>query len=173
MEEWSANQGRLERRELYCLGACESRMVWRIGFGLATQVQHTRRGVRQLGSTSCRGMRRIKLLFRSLRRFNALKFLAGLEADRFAGRNVDFLAGAGIAADAGLARLDAKDSEAAQLNALAAAESDLQGLENGLNGLLRLCTADTRRGDDGVYDLHLNHPCLPTRSLPRYSSVSP
>src|SRR5260221_6461866 len=103
----------------------------------------------------------IKRLFRSLGRFNALKFLAGLEADRFAGRNVDFLAGAGIAADAGLARLDHKDSEAAQLNALAAAESDLQGLENGLNGLLGLCTADTRRGDDGVYDVQLNHACLP------------
>src|SRR5258708_35053580 len=98
MEEWSANQGRLERRELYCLGACESRMVWRIGFDLATQVQHTRRGVRQLASTSCRGMRRIKLLFRSLRRFNALKFLARAEAGRLSRRNVDFLARAGSAA---------------------------------------------------------------------------
>src|SRR5258708_39026783 len=96
-----------------------------------------------------------------------MKFVAGLAADRIAWWNVDFLAGAGIAADAGLARLDAKDSEAAELNALAAAESDLQGLKNGLNGLLRLCTADTRRSDDGVYDVQLNHACLPRGSVRR------
>ncbi len=83
--------------------------------------------------------------------FNALKLFAGLEADGFARRNVDFFAGARIATDAGLARLDAEDAEAAKLDALAAAKSLLQGFENGFDGLLRLGAADVRGCDDGIY----------------------
>jgi len=90
----------------------------------------------------------------------ALEFLAGLEADGFAGRNVDFFTGAGITADAGLARLDAEDAEAAELDALAAAEGLLEGFEDGFDGLLGLGAADVRRRHDGVYDIELNHVFL-------------
>src|SRR6266850_4721437 len=99
-------------------------------------------------------------LVRFLGALEALKFFAGLEADGFAGRNVDFFTGAGIAADAGLARLDAEDAEAAELDALAAAKGLLKRFENGFDGLLGLGTADTRRGDDGVYNVQLNHTSL-------------
>ena len=63
------------------------------------------------------------MLFRGFwRGFEALQFFAGLEADSLAWGNVDFFTGARVAADAGLARLDAEDPKAAQFNALAAAE---------------------------------------------------
>jgi hypothetical protein len=91
---------------------------------------------------------------------DALKFFAGFEADSFAGGDVHFFAGAGIAADPGLARLDAKDAEAAELDALAAAKSLLQRFEDGFNRLLGFGSADVRRDDDGVYDIQLNHAIL-------------
>ena len=90
----------------------------------------------------------------------ALEFFAGLEADGFAGRDVDFFAGAGIAADAGFAGLYAEDAEAAQLDALAAAKSLLQGFENRFDGLLGLGAADVGCGDDRVYEIQLNHLIL-------------
>ena len=99
-------------------------------------------------------------LVRFLGTLEALELFSGLEADGFAGRNVDFFPGAGIAADAGLARLDAEDAKAAELDALAAAEGLLERFENGFGGLLSLGAADVRRGDDGVYDVQLNHTSL-------------
>ena len=99
-------------------------------------------------------------LFRFLGALEALEFFAGLEADGLARGNIDFLAGAGIAADAGLARLDAENAKAAKLDALAAAEGLLERFENGFDGLLGLGAADVRRGDDGVYDVQLNHTSL-------------
>src|SRR2546430_9012873 len=76
----------------------------------------------------------------------ALKFLARLEAHGFSGRDVDFFAGARIASDAGLAGLHAENTEAAELDALAAAKCLLQGLENGFDGLLGLGAAYICRG---------------------------
>ena len=52
-----------------------------------------------------------------------MEFFAGFEADGFAGGDADFFAGAWVAADAGLAGFDAEDAEAAEFDALAAAES--------------------------------------------------
>jgi hypothetical protein len=49
--------------------------------------------------------------------FDTLEFFAGFEANGFAGRDVDFSAAAGIAADAGFARFDAEDAEAAEFDA--------------------------------------------------------
>ena len=66
---------------------------------------------------------------------------AGFEAHGLARRNVDLFAGARIASDAGLARLDVEDAEAPQLDALAAAKRILQGLEDRLHGLLCLWCA--------------------------------
>ena len=65
-------------------------------------------------------------LVRFLGSLEALEFFAGLKADGFAWRNIDFFPGAGIAADAGLARLDAENAKAAELDALAAAEGLLE-----------------------------------------------
>ena len=87
----------------------------------------------------------------------ALEFFAGLEADGFSRRNVDFFAGAGIAADAGLAGFDAEDAEAAQLDALAAAKGLLERFENGFDGLLGFGAADVGGGDDRIYEIQLNH----------------
>ena len=91
---------------------------------------------------------------------DALKFLAGFEADGFARRDVNLFSGARIAADAGLARFDTEDAEASEFDALAAAESLLQGFENSLDGLLGLGAADVRRGDYGIYDVELDHTIL-------------
>src|SRR5215467_1262525 len=74
-----------------------------------------------------------------------LQFLAWLEPHSFAGRDVYFFARAGIAADAGLARLDAEHAEAAELDTLTAAERLLQGFKNRLDGLFRLGAADICR----------------------------
>src|SRR5229473_4107940 len=123
-----------------------------MGFLEAASSQNVRRsGDRQRDSNA---------LVRFLGALEALEFFTGLEPDGFAGRNVDFFAGAGIAADAGLARLDAEDAEAAELDALAAAEGLLEGFEDGFDGLLGLGAADVRRGDDGIHDVQLNHTSL-------------
>jgi hypothetical protein len=89
-----------------------------------------------------------------------LEFFAGFEADGFAGRDADLFAGAGIAADARFARLDAEDAEAAEFDALAAAESLLERFENGLDRLLGLGAADESLGHNRIYDVQLNHTRL-------------
>src|SRR6266436_1604506 len=87
-------------------------------------------------------------LVRFLGALEALEFFAGLEADGFAGRNVDFFTGAGIAANAGLARLDAENAKAAELDALAAAEGLLEGFEDGFDGRLAVMAADMHAARD-------------------------
>src|SRR5229473_7154921 len=96
-------------------------------------------------------------LVRFLGTLEALEFFAGLEADGFAGRNVDFFTGAGIAADAGLARLDAEDAKAAELDALAASEGLLEGFEDGFDGLLGFAAAVFFFKQKTAYDIQLNH----------------
>src|ERR1700753_945079 len=90
--------------------------------------------------------------------FQTLQFFSGLEADGFAWRDVDLFAGARIAADAGLARLDAENSESAQLDARAPAERILERFEYRLDRLFRLGAADVWRRciDDGIHDVQLN-----------------
>ena len=92
--------------------------------------------------------------------FDALEFFAGFEAHRFARRDVDFFAGARIAADAGLAGLDAENAEAAELDALAAAESLFQGFKNGFDGLLGFGAADESFGHHRIHDIQLDHTSL-------------
>src|SRR5579863_6680489 len=95
--------------------------------------------------------------------FKALQFFFGLEADGFAWRDVDLFAGARIAANAGLAGLDAEDAEAAQFDTLAAAERVLERFEYRLDRLFRLGAADVWRRciDDGIHDVQLDHTILP------------
>jgi hypothetical protein len=92
--------------------------------------------------------------------FDALEFFAGFEADGFAGGDADFFAGTWVAADAGFAGFDAEDTEAAEFDALAAAESLFQGIENGFDGLLGFGAADESFGDNRIHDVQLDHTRL-------------
>lgn len=92
--------------------------------------------------------------------FQALKLFAGFEANRFARGDADLFARAGIAANAGLARLDAEDAELAKFDALTAAESAFQRLENSFDSLFRFGAADVGFADHRIYDIELNHTAL-------------
>ena len=92
--------------------------------------------------------------------FYALEFFARFEADGFARGDADFFAGARVAADAGFAGLDAEDAEAAEFDALTAAESLFQGIENGFDGLLGFGAADESLGDNRIHDVQLDHTRL-------------
>jgi len=92
--------------------------------------------------------------------FDALQFFAGLEADGFAGRDADFFAGARVAADAGFAGLDAEDAEATELDALAAAESLLEGFEDRFDSLLGFGAADESLGHNRIHYVQLDHTRL-------------
>jgi hypothetical protein len=89
-----------------------------------------------------------------------LELFARFEADGFAGRDADFFAGARVATDAGFARLDAEDAEAAELDSLAATESLFQGIENGFDGLLGFGAADESFGNNRIHDVQLDHTGL-------------
>jgi len=100
---------------------------------------------------------------RLLQASQALQFFAGLEAYRFAGRNIHFFAGARIAANAGLARLHGKNSEAAQFNSLAPAHAAFQRFKNRLDGLFGLDAAHASSielGQYGVHDIQFNQTFL-------------
>src|SRR5579863_7309774 len=89
-----------------------------------------------------------------------LQFLAGLEAHGFAGRDADFLAGARIAADAGLARAHVEYSEAPQLDTLALAERIFHCSKDGFDGLFSLGSAYACLGYNGIHNIQLNHTSL-------------
>ena len=85
-----------------------------------------------------------------------MQFLAWLEAHRLAGCDAHLGAGAGIAADAGLAGTDAEDAEAAQFDALAGGKSLLEALEYRIHGSLRLGAGQARALDHLMDDVLLN-----------------
>lgn len=76
-----------------------------------------------------------------------VQLFARLEADSLAGSDADLSTSAWIAADAGFARTDAEDAEAAELNAIARGESSLQTFEYGIHGGLRLGSRQARSLD--------------------------
>jgi hypothetical protein len=90
-----------------------------------------------------------------------LEFFAGFEADGFAGRDAYFFAGAGVAANAGFAGFNAEDAEAAELDALAAAECLLERFENRFDRLLGFGAADESLGHNRIHDVQLDHTRLP------------
>ena len=67
-----------------------------------------------------------------------MKFFAGLEADGFAGGDADLGAGARVAPDAGLARLDGEDAESAKLDAVSRDECLLHTVKDGVHCVLCL-----------------------------------
>jgi hypothetical protein len=89
--------------------------------------------------------------------FQSLELLAGLKANSFSGRDADFFASAGIAADTGLSGFDAEDAELAKFDALAAAEGAFERLKDSFDGLLCFGAADVGLRNHSVYDVKLDH----------------
>jgi hypothetical protein len=104
--------------------------------------------------------------------FQSLELLAGLEANRFSGRNADFFTGAGIAADTGLSGFDAEDAELAKFDALAAAECAFERLKDGFDGLLCFGAADVGLRDHSVYDVKLDHNRPPENRGPMLEATA-
>src|SRR5712671_7830082 len=96
----------------------------------------------------------------STRGSECLQFLARFEAHSLAGRNADFLTGSRIAADARLAGTHVKYTEPAQLDSFAFAEGFLHGIEDGLDGLLRLGSAHAGLVYHRIDDIKLDHTSL-------------
>jgi hypothetical protein len=88
--------------------------------------------------------------------FQHVQFLAGFEAHGLTGSDADLGAGAGVAADAGLAGPNAEDAKAAQLNALAGGECLFEALEDCIYRSLGLGSGEARTLDYMVNDVLLN-----------------
>src|SRR5262249_27571321 len=101
-----------------------------------------------------------------------LEVLARLETDGASGRDLDFLAGARVAADAALARLDLEHAEAAQLDPVPPHQGVFHGLEHGLDGHFRLDLRDVGGLRDLVDDVHLDHDGMELLLSDSYYRVS-
>ena len=86
-----------------------------------------------------------------------MEFFAWLEADGLAGNDGDFGAGAGVAADAGLAGLDGEDAEAAEFDAVASDHALLHAVEDGVDGGFGLGARETSAFDDSEDEILFNH----------------
>jgi flavin reductase (DIM6/NTAB) family NADH-FMN oxidoreductase RutF len=104
-------------------------------------------------------MRTLVLLLESL------QFLARFESDSLAGRNGNLRPGAGVPANAGLARLHVKDAEAAQFNAVSVLESLLHVFEDCFDGHLGLRLGDAGFIDHFVDDIEFDQARLRVRQL--------
>jgi hypothetical protein len=71
-----------------------------------------------------------------------LEFLAGLESDGFAGRNISDFSRSRVASNAAFARLDDEYAKAAQLDSLAALQRALHRVEQRFDGRLCFCFWD-------------------------------
>lgn len=93
-----------------------------------------------------------------------LEVFAGFEANGLAGRDGDLGAGARVAADAGLARLDGEDAEAPKLDAAALAKGVLHGFKDGIHGRFRLGAWETGALDHSLDEVLFDQwrpPSLP------------
>ena len=86
-----------------------------------------------------------------------MKFLAGLEANGFAGGDGDFGSGPWVAADAGFARLDGKDAKSTELNTIASNESLLHAIEDGVHCGFCLRSRQSSALNNPLYKILLNH----------------
>jgi flavin reductase (DIM6/NTAB) family NADH-FMN oxidoreductase RutF len=85
-----------------------------------------------------------------------LQFLAGFEANGFAGRYRDFRTGTGIPADPGFTRLHSEYAETPQLDPIALFKRPLHLIEDRLDGHLRLRFRDTGLVYDFVDDVEFD-----------------
>jgi len=104
------------------------------------------------------------------RLLQSLQFLAGLEADRLAGRNGYFRAGTRVTSDASFARTHIENTESAKLDALTLRQRPLHAFENGFHGHLGFGFGNTGFIDDFVDDIELNQSVI--RPL-RLKALSP
>lgn len=93
-----------------------------------------------------------------------MQFLAGLKANRFAGRNRHLGAGARIAPDAGLTWPYGKNAKAAQLNALALLQGMLQRFKDGLHRRLAFVAGQTSPLNYMMDNVLLNQRLTPWRA---------
>ena len=89
-----------------------------------------------------------------------MQLFAGLEAHSFARSDGDFRAGAGIAADAGLARPHVEHAKAAQLDAFPSRQRLFQALKDGVDCGLRLVAGKAGPFDYPVHDVLLDQGIL-------------
>src|SRR5262249_27476927 len=90
-----------------------------------------------------------------------LQFLARFEAYRLARRDRDFGAGARVGPDAGLARANVENAEAAQFDAVSLGQRALHAFENRLDGELGFGFGDPGLVHYFVDDVELDHGQLP------------
>ena len=86
-----------------------------------------------------------------------MKFFAGLETYSFAWSNDDFRTCSGVTADAGFARFDGEDAEAAQLDTVASDEGLLHALEDGVHRGFCLGSWQSGALNNPLYKILLNH----------------
>ena len=85
-----------------------------------------------------------------------VQLFAGLKANGFAGSDADFSAGARIAADAGFARPDTEDAEAAQFDSIACGKRLLESFEDGVDGRFSFGSRQACPLDDMVDNILLD-----------------
>ena len=90
-----------------------------------------------------------------------LEVFAGFEADGAAGGDVDFCAGAGIAADARFAGFYGEDAEAAEFDAVALGEGGLHGAEDGVDRGFGLGAGQAGALDDALDEVLLDQAGTP------------
>jgi hypothetical protein len=93
-------------------------------------------------------------------RFKLLQFLAGFKSHDSAWRNHYFLSGARISAHSGFARAHGENSEAAQLNAIAAAHRVFQRLDHSFHGVFGFRIAHASCRYNGFHDVNFDHAGL-------------
>ena len=86
-----------------------------------------------------------------------MKFLAWLEANGLAGSDRDLGAGARISPNPGLSRLDRKDTEAAELDAVSFDERPFHAFEDGVDSRFGLGTWQSGAFNNPLDQVLLNH----------------
>jgi flavin reductase (DIM6/NTAB) family NADH-FMN oxidoreductase RutF len=94
-----------------------------------------------------------------------LQFFAGLKAHCLTGRDGDFRARAGVAADAGLSWFYIEDAETAELNAVSVLERFLHVFKNRLDRHLSFCFCNAGLPDHFVDDIEFDQVRLRSRQL--------
>jgi hypothetical protein len=86
----------------------------------------------------------------------SVEVFARLKADGAARGDADFRSGARVAADAGFARADVEDSEAAELDAVSFGECSFKAFEYGFDGGLGFDAGQSGTLNYLMYDVLLN-----------------
>lgn len=86
-----------------------------------------------------------------------VQVLSGFETNGLSGGDRHLVAGAGIAADPGFARLDGEDTEAAQFDPVTFDEALLHGVEDGVYGGLGFCAHKPCAIDNPLDEILFDH----------------